>query len=153
MTQDLFSQSWLNNTLLDDGFIAQKATQLVTTHAHHGLHTSLQSHFAASTLAVYNEAQLEEKFIAPLLTYLGWAKCYQVGITVQGKFAKPDYCLTVDPAQETALITHKDHKLITAICESKAWNKKLDTGKADAKDNPHHQLQGYLSTLRVRFGF
>lgn len=153
MTQDLFSQSWLNNTLLDDGFIAQKATQLVSTHAHQGLYAWLQSHFAAPTLAVYNEAQLEEKFIAPLLTYLGWGKCYQVGITVQGKFAKPDYCLTVDPAQENTLITQKDHSLITAICESKAWSKKLDTGKADAKDNPHHQLQGYLSTLRVRFGF
>ena len=29
----------------------------------------------------------------------------------------------------------------------------LDTGKADRDKNPHHQLQDYLSTLRVRFGF
>ncbi len=153
MTQELFAQSWLNNTLLDDGYIAQKAQQLLATHSHHGLHTWLQTHFDAPTLALYNEAQLEEKFIAPLLAHLGWGKCYQVGITVQGKFAKPDYCLTLDPLQETALISSKDHALITAICESKAWSKKLDTGKADAKDNPHHQLQSYLSTLRVRFGF
>jgi hypothetical protein len=104
-------------------------------------------------LAARNEAQLEAKFIAPLLAQLGWAKAYQVGITVQSKFVKPDYCLVLHAAQEEALIATKDHLLITAICESKAWDKKLDTGKADAKDNPYHQLQGYLSTLRVRFGF
>mgnify|MGYP007039721777 CR=1 FL=1 len=87
------------------------------------------------------------------LALLGWHKAYQVGLTVQGKFAKPDYCLLLEAAQENALIASKDAALITAICESKAWDKTLDTGKADRKANPHHQLQDYLSTLRVRFGF
>ncbi len=153
MTQHLFPQSWLVNTLLDDGFIAQKAEQLVAKPAAHGLGLWLQTHFDSAVLGLYNEAQLEEKLIAPLLAHLGWHTCYQVGITVQGKFAKPDYCLTLDSASAAELIASKDHGLITAICESKAWSKKLDTGKADAKENPHHQLQGYLSTLRVRFGF
>jgi hypothetical protein len=153
MTQDLFPPNWLTNTLLDDGFIHQKASELAAQPVAHGLDAWLQTHFDANTLAARNEAQLEEKFIAPLLAQLGWAKAYQVGITVQSKFVKPDYCLMLHAAQEEALIATKDHLLITAICESKAWDKKLDTGKADAKDNPHHQLQGYLSTLRVRFGF
>ena len=153
MTQDLFPQNWLTNTLLDDGFIHQKASELAAQPVAHGLDAWLQTHFDANTLAARNEAQLEAKFIAPLLAQLGWAKAYQVGITVQSKFVKPDYCLVLHAAQEETLIATKDHLLITAICESKAWDKKLDTGKADAKDNPHHQLQGYLSTLRVRFGF
>ena len=151
--QDLFPSPWLTNTLLDDGFIEQQASALLAKPFAHGLEAWLQTHFNATTLAARNEAQLEEKFIAPLLAQLGWSKAYQVGISVQGKFAKPDYCLVLHPEQEEALIASPDHTLITAICESKAWDKKLDTGKADAKDNPHHQLQGYLSTLRVRFGF
>ena len=57
-------------------------------------------HFDATALAARNEAQLEEKFIAPLLVQLGWFKAYQVGITVQGKFAKPDYSLVLHPGQE-----------------------------------------------------
>ena len=153
MNQDLFPQHWLTNTLLDDGFIEQKANALAAQPLPHGLDAWLQDNFDAKALAARNEAQLEEKFIAPLLAQLGWSKAYQVGITVQGKFAIPDWCLVLHPEQENTLIATKDHTLVTAICESKAWDKKLDTGKADTKDNPHHQLQSYLSTLRVRFGF
>ena len=153
MAQDLFTQSYYTNTLLDDGFIRQKAGELRARPIPYDLYSWLSQHFDAAKLAVRNEAQLEEKFIGPLLAQLGWAKAYQVGLTVQGKFAKPDYCLLLKPELETALITSRDHSLITAICESKAWDKTLDTGKADREKNPHHQLQDYLSTLRVRFGF
>lgn len=153
MTQDLFPQHWLTNTLFDDGFITQKSSELAGKLNPYDLEAWLKEHFDAHALAARNEAQLEEKFIAPLLAQLGWAKAYQVGITVQGKFAKPDYCLLLKPEDENKLIACKDHALITAICESKAWDKTLDTGKADRKNNPHHQLQDYLSTLRVRFGF
>ena len=150
---DLFPQPWLTNTLLDDGFITRKASELAGKPLPYAVDEWLNTHFDAPGLAARNEAQLEEKFIAPLLAQLGWTKAYQVGITVQGKFAKPDYCLMLQPEQENALIASKDHALITAICESKAWDKTLDTGKADRDKNPHHQLQDYLSTLRVRFGF
>ena len=153
MTHDLFPKHWLTNSLLDDGFIDRKASQLLEKPIHDALETWLIAHFDAASLAERNEAQLEEKFIAPLLATLGWAKAYQVGMTVQGKFARPDYCLVLNPQQENALIASKDRTHITAICESKAWGQTLDTGKADRKDNPHHQLQDYLSTLRVRFGF
>ncbi|MEY4978816.1 MAG: hypothetical protein RLZZ352_1086 [Pseudomonadota bacterium] len=153
MTHELPPLHWLNNTLLDDGFIRQKADELSAQPIPCDLERWLQQQFDAATLAQRNEAQLEEKFIAPLLAQLGWTKAYQVGITVQGKFAKPDYCLMLHPEQENALIASPEQRFITAICECKAWDKRLDTGKADPKDNPHHQLQGYLSTLRVRFGF
>jgi hypothetical protein len=153
MKQDLFPQHWLTNTLLDDGFIVQKTNELAGKPLPCDLDAWLTDNFNPATLATRNEAQLEEKFIAPLLAQLGWIKAYQVGITVQGKFAKPDYCLLLQSEEENALIANRDHTLITAICESKAWGKTLDTGKADRKDNPHHQLQDYLSTLRVRYGF
>ena len=153
MTPNLFPQHWLTNTLLDDGFIAQKAGELLARPIPCDLQDWLSIHFDAPSLSARNEAQLEDKFIAPLLAQLGWSKVSQLGLTVQGKFAKPDYCLVLHAEQEKALIGNRDHALITAICESKAWDKKLDTGKADRLGNPHHQLQDYLSTLRVRFGF
>lgn len=153
MTQDSILPHWLTNTLLDDGFIAQKAIELRAKPLPYALDSWLAAHFDAVSLAARSEAQLEDKFIGPLLDQLGWTKVAQETITVQGKLAKPDWCLLVDLAQDNALIASKDHTLITAICESKAWEKTLDTGKADRKLNPHHQLQDYLSTLRVRFGF
>ncbi|MGZ8257305.1 MAG: DNA methyltransferase, partial [Gallionella sp.] len=150
MTSELFPQTWLINTLLDDGFIAQQSQQLPTAP---DLQAWLAQNFDAKNLAARSEAQLEDKFIGPLLAQLGWTKVTQTTLTVQGKLAKPDWCLLLEAEQENALIASKDHTLITAICESKAWDKTLDTGKADRMQNPHHQLQDYLSTLRVRFGF
>lgn len=139
--------------MLDDAFIAQKAGELAAKPIPCDLVAWLAQHFDPATLASRNEAQLEAKLIGPLLAQLGWAKVYQEAITVQGKLAKPDWCLLLATAQEDLLITSKAHDQITAICESKAWNKQLDTGKADRAKNPHHQLQDYLSTLHVRFGF
>jgi hypothetical protein len=150
---DLFAQHWLNNTLLDDGFIAQKQVELLGNSNGRVLHAWLIDNFDVHRLCTRSEAQLEEQFIGPLLGHLGWTKVAQETMTVQGKIAKPDWCLLADSAEGDRLIASKDHTLITAICESKAWGKILDTGKADRNKNPHHQLQDYLSTLRVRFGF
>ena len=150
---DLFPSPWLTNTLLDEAFVATKKLDLAQQALPYGLGAWLQSHFDAQVLAKRSEAQLEEKFIGPLLAQLGWIAVPQQVLAVQGKIAKPDWCLVLQPAQEDALVTHQDHQQITAICESKAWGKTLDTGKADRAQNPHHQLQDYLSTLRVRFGF
>ena len=153
MPQDeLIPSPWLVNTLLDEGFIARKKIQVGQLPLPYGLGPWLDQHFDADTLSRRSEAQLEDRFIGPLLTQLGWTKVTQEVITVQGKQAKPDWCLLLHPGQDNALIASKDHQLITAICESKAWGKTLDTGKADRTHNPHHQLQDYLSTLRVRFG-
>lgn len=151
--QDLFPQPWLVNTLLDDSFIAQKCSELGQASRPCGLAAWLAQHFDVALLSIRSEAQLEERFIGPLLKQLGWVSVTQEVLTVQGKLAKPDWCLLLEPGQDDALVASKDHQLIAAICESKAWGKTLDTGKADRATNPHHQLQDYLSTLRVRFGF
>lgn len=153
MPHDPIPAHWLVNTLLDDGFIARKREDLATQALPYGLEAWLQQHFDAQALQRMSEAQLEARFIGPLLAQLGWTKVTQQSLTVQGKLAKPDWCLLLQPGQDDTLISTQDHRLITAICESKAWGKPLDTGKADRKLNPHHQLQDYLSTLRVRFGF
>lgn len=152
-TNDLFPSPWLTNTLLDEAFVANKKLELGRLALPYDLGNWLNSHFDANVLAKRSEAQLEEKFIGPLLAQLGWIAVPQQVLTVQGKIAKPDWCLVLQPEQDDALITSQDHRLISAICESKAWGKPLDTGKADRAHNPHHQLQDYLSTLRVRFGF
>ena len=151
--QDLFPSHWLVNTLLDEGYIAQKREELGQAALPYGLGFWLEQHFDAAKLSIRSEAQLEEKFIGPLLKQLGWVSVTQETLTVQGKLAKPDWCLLLHPNQDHTLVANKDHTLVTAICESKAWGKTLDTGKADRNQNPHHQLQDYLSTLRVRFGF
>jgi len=151
--QDLFPDPWLINTLLDEGFVAVKRAELVRQPIPYSLQSWLDQHFDAEALARRNESQLEERFIGPLLAQLGWIAVPQQVITVQGKQAKPDWCLVLEPGQDDALVASQDNRLITAICESKAWGKRLDTGKADRDQNPHHQLQDYLSTLRVRFGF
>ena len=153
MPQDLFPSPWLVNTLLNEGFIARKRGELGQLPLPYELSPWLGRHFDAGTLSKLSESQLEDRFIGPLLAQLGWVKVTQQTITVQGKLAKPDWCLLLEAGQDNTLITTKDHTLITAICESKAWGKTLDTGRADRDLNPHHQLQDYLSTLRVRFGF
>ncbi len=145
---------WLDNSLLDESFLHQQQRELAGKPLPFDLAAWLETHFQPDQLAAGNEAQLEARLIAPLLAQLGWLTVPQQVFTVQGKQAKPDWCLVVQPQQATALIEQASagHDLIAAICEAKAWGKPLDTGKAH-KDNPHHQLQDYLSTLRVRFGF
>jgi len=153
-TLELFAAPWLNNSLLDTSFLQQKSRQLAAQPLPPGWLAWLQQQFQPSQLAASNEAQLEDGFISPLLKQLGWVSVPQQVLVVQGKTAKPDWCLLLQPEQAQALMAQQSegHRLIAAICESKAWDKPLDTGKA-RQDNPHHQLQDYLSTLRVRFGF
>jgi len=145
---------WLVNTLLDDGFIQQKTGELRRTERHNAsLDEWLSSHFHPQNLALANEAQMESEVISPLLQKLGWRCVPQQVITVQGKQAKPDWCLALDEEQAQAIIESSGRSGIAAICEAKSWNQPLDTGKASRADNPHHQLQDYLATLRIRFGF
>ncbi|AGX87541.1 Eco57I restriction-modification methylase domain-containing protein [Candidatus Symbiobacter mobilis] len=154
MQSTLFAaNTWLVNALLDDSYLTAKSLELAERPIPYGLESWLAAHFDAHTLSQRNEAQLEECFIGPLLAQLGWVGIVQQILTVQGKVAKPDWCLLRDPGQDGAFLASKDPSLIAAICESKAWGIPLDTGKADRTYNPHHQLQDYLSTLRVRFGF
>jgi hypothetical protein len=148
---------WLVNTLLDDGFINEKIRQAQQRAAEEQksalLKAWLSDHFSPESLALTNEAQLESGFIFPLLTKLDWHCVAKQVITVQGKQAIPDWCLALDSTGAQTIIKSSGHEAIAAICEAKEWNQKLDTGKAKREENPHHQLQDYLSTLRIRFGF
>lgn len=146
-------ETWLKNNLLDATFLSQKACELVKQPIPYDLAAWLPQHFNVDALSQRNEAQLEKDFIYPLLARLGWFAVNQETITVQGKQAKPDWCLVLDQKAQEALLNSKDSSHIAAICEAKAWDKVLDTGKASREKNPHHQLQDYLSTLRVRYGF
>ncbi len=153
MTADLFPHPWLVNNLLDASFVDQKTAELTNQPLPYGLADWLAQHFMPE-LAHTNEAQLEHSFIRPLLERMGWRPVPQMNYTVQGKQAKPDWCLALNASAASALPGSEAHEALqhmAAICEAKAWNKPLDTGKAHA-DNPHHQLMDYLATLRVRFG-
>ena len=68
MTQDLFPQPWLINTLLDEGFIAQKRAELAQAPVPNGLQAWMDANFDATKLSQRNEEQLEKRFIGPLLT-------------------------------------------------------------------------------------
>lgn len=112
----------------------------------------LAQHFDAAVLSIRSEAQLEEKFISPLLKQLGWVSVAQEAITVQGKLAKPDWCLVLESGQDDALVASKDHRLIRAICESKARGQNPGHRQGRPQTQPAPPAAGYLSTLRVRFG-
>lgn len=120
--QDLFPHPWRVNTLLDDGFIAHKCSDLAQAGAPCALALWLEQHFDVALLSIRSEAQLEEKFTGPLLKQLGWASVTQETLVVQGKRAKPDWCLLLDPSQD------------------------------NRKNNPHRHLQARLGSLRVRCG-
>ncbi len=129
---------WLINTLLDDGYLKRKGEELAAQPPPYDLDHWLGEHFDARTLAQLSEPQLEDRFIGPMLKQLGWSTVPQKIFIVQGGQAEPDWCLLLQPRQNDALIASGDPALITAICESKAWDKTLDTGKANRKENPHH---------------
>lgn len=107
--QDLFPHPWLVNTLLDHGFIAQQRRELAQAGEPEALAAWLAQHFAPAALSQRSQAQLEDTFIGPLLSELGWCKVAQETLTVQGKLAKPDWCLLLEPGQDDALVASKDH--------------------------------------------
>lgn len=100
MTLPLFPHSWLINTLLDEGFVARKCLELAEQAIPYDLDAWLVARFDVASLAMRSEAQLEEHFIGPLLTQLGWTAVPQQTITVQGKLAKPEWCLLLAPEQD-----------------------------------------------------
>jgi type I restriction-modification system DNA methylase subunit len=145
---------WLVNTLLDDGYIQGKIKNPGNQQSLCEWFTNL---FSPEKLAQANESQLENSFIFPLLQELGWHCVPKQSLTVQGKMNVPDWCLALNPDDAESIksesIKSTEYNAIVAICEAKEWKQKLDTGKAKRDENPHHQLQDYLSTLRIRFGF
>lgn len=155
MNTALHPPAWWSNNLLDEGFVEHQARTLQASPLPYDLAAWLVPHFDAQALSQSNEAQLEDSLIAPLLRQMGWFPVPQRVFSIQGKTARPDWSLALDEARQSALLCEHDPQAaasqLAAICEAKAWDRPLDTGRASL-DNPHHQLQDYLASLRVRFG-
>ncbi len=116
---------------------------------------NIKKFYQNTDIQLLSEAQLEEEFIKPVLRELGYAFTYEVPRIIFGKNYVLDFALYKnDEIQREAYQNHRaSNKNMLAICESKSYNKTLDTKKVLAKDNPHFQLFRYQSDLRVNFGF
>jgi hypothetical protein len=146
--------TWLNNSLLDNGFLATlpKDARFASLDTK-ALKNWLEAHYQAAQFANSSESQLERAFIDPMLTQLGWTSVPQQVYILQGKQYKPDWSLVQDAQEAKSLLASSSADAVIALCESKAFDQVLDNGKADKASNPHYQLLDYLNALGVRFGF
>lgn len=147
---------FLNNSLLNSAYIENELPKSpVFQEDISAIFQKVKGLYDVGIFRQSNEGTIESNFISPLLDMLGWTGIYQESFTLQGKSVKPDWTLLPsDESRKNYYLTPEDNRLgyVTAICESKAYTVKLDSGKVD-KDNPHFQLLGYLDTLRTRYGF
>jgi len=104
-----------------------------------------------------SEAQIESEFISKVLeNILDFFTINQATKKIQGKNYKPDFTLFESKEIKESHFEIEDRASILdilALCESKAYDIKLDSGKLDFKSNPHFQLMHYLTFLRIDYGF
>ena len=157
MTETSADFYFLNNSLFNAAYIENELSKEPAFEEDiSDLFEQVKILFKPDIFRQINEATLENDFIAPVMSILGWSCIYQETFTIQGKTNKPDWSLFASPETKSAFYAKPEDErlsLITAICESKEYNAKLDTGKVDRQTNPHFQLIDYLSTLKVRHGF
>lgn len=101
----------------------------------------------------YNEAQLEENFIRPILSFLG--HCFEVQPPIRdvfGIFKTPDYAFFTNKKEQDEALRCEDTYFSTAIAlgEAKAWDENLDGRKR--RENPSAQINTYLRISGVRWG-
>ena len=148
---------FLNNSLFNAAYIEYELPkEPVFKEDISELFAQVKALFNADVFRQVNEATLESDFIAPVLGILGWSCIYQETFTIQGKTNKPDWSLLPSHEKKSDFYAKQEDErisLITAICESKEFNARLDTGKVDRQNNPHFQMIDYLSSLKVRYGF
>lgn len=154
----LFSDHYLDHLLPQDprwGDIAAAAAEL---------YPWLQALYRreAPHLPHYNESQLEEHWLKPLLRKLG--HCFEPQATIPGlahHINKPDYVLFPDePARQAALAAQKSAQYAAhalAVLEVKAWevplSKKLPGGSPTfAAQNPSWQIDTYLRATGLAWG-
>ncbi|MDR1520416.1 MAG: N-6 DNA methylase, partial [Planctomycetota bacterium] len=107
----------------------------------------------------YQEKQLEDKIIKPILEALGWFIWPKDVKIISGSREEIDYALFADPHKFAAykkLTRERRYANFTGISvlvESKKASQPLDTRKAAREDNPYFQLLNYLQTSRVNHGF
>lgn len=102
-----------------------------------------------------DEAQLEDKWIRPILKRLGWEYEVQDRLRSGGKTEIPDYSLFASPEEYKKARTAKtdeayfDHVL--AVADAKKMGVPLDGSKLD-KTNPSYQIVWYLKVTGREWG-
>jgi hypothetical protein len=104
-----------------------------------------------------DEAQLEERWIKPVLEYLGHYWSVQVKIRYRERgFRKPDYVFaaTESAAQSftNQIYEPADLKQALAIGDAKRWGVNLDQSGGKDERNPSQQIDEYLRYSEVDWG-
>lgn len=104
-----------------------------------------------------DEAQLEDRWIKPVLEALGHHWSVQVKIRYRDKgFRKPDYAFadTHEAAQQLRNEIYTPDMLqdVIAIGDAKKWGVKLDQSSGRDERNPSQQIDEYLRYSEVRWG-
>ncbi|WP_420645128.1 Eco57I restriction-modification methylase domain-containing protein [Candidatus Leptofilum sp.] len=112
-------------------------------------------------LTNYNESQLEDNWIKPILVQLGHVWEGQASIPgLKGKIKKPDFALFPDEAARQTAVPHQNTPLYTkdvlALLEAKKWTVNLSkkSGPLPRFDdqNPMYQIDTYLTLSSVTWG-
>lgn len=111
----------------------------------------------ADFLEQFDEAQLEDDFIRPILKFLGHIRDVQPPIlTSVGMENKPDYAFFGSEEAKRKAIelrnarkTDEYYRLAVGIGEAKHWNVDLDTGR---RENPSVKISKYLRLSLVPWG-
>jgi hypothetical protein len=106
-----------------------------------------------------NEAQTEEEFIRPILTYLGFSFIVQTPTKTMGRSQTPDYALFADDEAKQkgfSEVKQNNYSNALAISDAKYWGRPLDKKMRDTRDtltnqNPTFQISSYLVSTKVRW--
>ncbi len=107
----------------------------------------------------YNESQLEDEIIKPILSALGWSLLSQETKIISGLGQRIDISLFTDNEKclaHTNMPPAKRHDTwddITVLVESKRAGLPLDTKKVRKEENPYFQLLNYLQSSKIDYGF
>ena len=153
MQGQLFSQDFLSR-----GVRETPPCQALDDAALERFRSALAAHFAPLRAdSALNEAQTEQRLIAPLLAELGWGgdQLPQVNLSARGREDVPDLLLFADSAQLALALEKRDDQRYRhglAILEAKRWLRPLDRGdSSEAADPgaPSSQMLRYLSRADV----
>lgn len=148
----LFSNYYLNER-------AQKLADWESTTLHsqaRQVRDELRALYAEVNPAQLSEAQLEARWIQPVLEKLGHHWAVQVKLRYRDTgHRRPDYVL-LDSAADANAFTNKIYlpdelRHVRAVMDAKSWGKNFD--RADQGDrNPSQQIDEYLRYSEVRWG-
>jgi type I restriction-modification system DNA methylase subunit len=102
-----------------------------------------------------NESTLEDKWIRPILSKLGWEYDLQARFTKLGQLQIPDYAMFENKSSfnQAYKTSNRDDYFKYSLCiaDAKAWSEKLDGKKRD-NSNPSYQIVRYILDTRVEWG-